>query len=675
VLGYGASVFASGGAGAAGALARLTPAAMASRFSVAAGGRSLVARGFVEGTLVGAGEGVSQLSLSDDPVNAESVVSTISSNMLYGGAAGAVGGIAGRALERGLGSASSMLERRSARAASDAAADKVDDIAGLDRAGLAAADRAELDRIASGRVADADELVATIRGDFKDQLEDARNLIHLTADEPKGSKLSQAGGNLATARNTLRNALKTPKELARRPSALRKPLAHYEQALTDIIDEAGTIRRRVVAKHGPQADEVAQLHDDVARMRRFLEQYPDDRAGLGALRSAEERLAQAAPENASAFADKSTRMRLLQRVEPLLEQVRGFQDEVHRLTTPLKDAMTPRRQAIAAARDDLLRPPGMMETFSDKVVKGGTTAAVAGALTGVGIPTVAALPVGAWVAEKVGGAVFGRAGKAVGEQAVRLEKVVGQLLGLAKRGAPAVPPTAARTLAAVRYAEQEPDVPKRSSRTQTSYAKRAAEIRSQVGVGGRMTPAARAGVARRLAGVAVGDPRLADQMETLAARKLEFLWSKLPRSPGLALQFGPDRWEPSSLEVAEFARYAAAAEDPLGVVERAVTGNVTPEDIETLQVVYPEMFRAVRDAVMMQMADIREQIPYERRLVMGILLGLPTDPSLDPEILAMLQDVYAARVPEEIEGKPAPKPEMSGISPEPPTASQKRASP
>ena len=82
----------TGGAGAVGAAARVAPAGVASRIGVAAGrlaegaaGRKvlgLAAQGAAEGAILGAGTGISEVALSDGPIDAERALATIGSNAL-----------------------------------------------------------------------------------------------------------------------------------------------------------------------------------------------------------------------------------------------------------------------------------------------------------------------------------------------------------------------------------------------------------------------------------------------------------------------------------------------------------------------------------------------------------------------------------------------------------------
>ena len=142
------------------------------------------------------------------------------------------------------------------------------------------------------------------------------------------------------------------------------------------------------------------------------------------------------------------------------------------------------------------------------------------------------------------------------------------------------------------------------------------------------------------------------------------------------MQVGPDNWRPSNMEMRQFARYAAAVEDPGAVEERLATGSVTPEDAEAYRTVYPERFNELTQAIIERLPSLQERLPYKKRLALSILTGVSVDPALDPQVLSLLQSTFADE-PGTEGGTQAPmsKPSFGSVSksPEEPTAAQKRA--
>jgi hypothetical protein len=624
----------TGGVGAAGTIARLTPAGAAATFAKAAGGRSLIAQGAVEGFVHGAGMGVTELALSDEPVNAERILSELSSNAVYGTVGGAAGGAVARGFEKVLGRASKRMHAAAEAAeAADAPATSAgpvaDDLVGLDKTALDNARDLELERVSGERLVRGEEFVEGVKH-YQELLEETNHFVPITSGAKKGSRLSAVARRTRKARIALGTILDTPKEAAARPSQFRKPLAQLEQSLLDIQAEREAIEEGIAA---------AAAKKDAK-----------PNAGAGRLKN-------------------------LEMVDELLERTRAMQETVGELTTPLEKTVTPRLQAIKQAKDALSAPKERhREGFAEKVTKGALFGTVAGAAASIGISPWVSMPAAGVISEKLGGMLFGGAGKAAKKTGARLAKAIDGIL--ASKALERSPVVTTKILQELRYSDQESKEVERSSKNATAFAKRAAELRSMTVPGPDglpvMTPQARAKVARNLAPFAAFDPSLADQMETVAARKASFLASKLPQEPGIGLPIGPSRWEPGSLAMAAFARYAAAAEDPIGVLERAADGTMTPEDAEALQAVYPELFTAVQENIISRIGELRETLPYQKRLMLSILFGVPVEPAFDPAVLAILQRTYAMPTPVGPDPNQKQNADMSGLSEEPGTPSQER---
>ncbi len=98
-------------------------------------------------------------------------------------------------------------------------------------------------------------------------------------------------------------------------------------------------------------------------------------------------------------------------------------------------------------------------------------------------------------------------------------------------------------------------------------------------------------------------------------------------------------------EAQKFLRRIEAIEDP-GVVMRDIAkGKVSPQALETIQATRPAIFEQMRMDAAEQMADLAEQgkrLPYSQRVRLGLVFGLPSDGTIDPETLAMIHASYAA---------------------------------
>lgn len=290
---------------------------------------------------------------------------------------------------------------------------------------------------------------------------------------------------------------------------------------------------------------------------------------------------------------------------------------------------------------------------------------------------VLALPLATAGARKITGMLFQRLDKAAGAAELRTAAALERFLDGSKATAKA--PLATAVLTKARFApESKPYRPLRAaSKLGRAFQQRAAEIRSQTVPGpdgrNRMTPSARAAMAGTWASVRQHYPMVADKLEALAARRVEFLADKLPRNPGVPTDMlgGPDTWAPSNSQMRAFARYVAAAEDPAGVVERMAATRMTTEDAETLRELYPETFAAIQRDLIARAPKLRKKLPRKKRLMLSILTGVPIEPGLDPRVLQRLQSHYAEEPGAEGGTQaPQPQPQFGSITRPEPTPAQ-----
>jgi hypothetical protein len=598
-----------------------TPAGLAVRAGRAAssspGLAGAAVRGAVEGGIFGAGIGVSEIALSEDPVTLEKAAASLSSNALLGAGLGGAAGFAGKAAEKGLRRARDLVRSRSA--VGDLPESLAEDLTQLDRKGLRAAKDAEYERIKGDRLTAGESMVEEVKA-YRAALKEADNLYTLTKGAKKGSALAEAGGRTRKALRQLRSALDTPADLAARPSQIRKALAQLDQTFKDLAAEAPALR-------------------------------------------------------AAAEGGGGSRLKALDALEGLTKTNRRLQSTVAELTTPIRDSVTPRLKQIDDAVDSLSSQGG--PSFGQKLVEGSAFGVVTGAVapfTGPLAPLI-----GGAAAGKVGELVFGRLGKAASDMTKRIDKALTTVLDVgsktvSKVGVPAT------VLSTARFGPDDRKRPEvKGSGKVKAFRARAQELQAQVQAGpdGRpqMTRAARARVADQLAGARAASLPVADALETVAARKVEFLAGKLPKQPFAG--FGPSNWRPSDFEIAQFSRYVAAVEDPASVIERVADGSLTPEDAEALRSVYPELYADMQRQLIEKLPELREQLPYQRRLMLSIFFGVPVDPAMSPDVLAVLQGHFA-REESTAGGSHSPMPEPSfgalgSVAKESPTKAQERS--
>lgn len=594
------------------------------------------------------GDEAGLLGLAADPIDAERATSALSSNMLFAGEA------TGK-LDRGLARAKSAL---------DTAAAIPEDLAGLDKAGLRAARASELDTIEAARVPQRAQLAQDL-GAFRQDVKQQK--IWLATKGAEDPEIRAIGKRTLKADRMLDNLLDNPKRLAEQPQLAKAALQQQEAALESLMDRAESIRTAEEAKRSP-----ATIRAEIVAGKVEGETGPFSPAGLDAAvdREMTRRFGSTTPPT-------STKVTALDNAAKALEQNRAMQQRMAELTAAPSSS---RLEQIGAAEDALSvpKPATPPSSLPQQMLQGTVFHKVAGLLEDTPFAPLSSA-VGAKASQLVGDLVFGRLSGATAAIADRTAQAVGTILDVAKRANPTLPVLATKTLASVRFAPAgTTDAPKDNSLPEL-YRAREAEIRSQTAYDEtgtpRMTQAARAQMANRLSPIAAANPMVADEMEEIGARRIEFLSSKLPRRPdAFAFQAGPDRWQPSDFAMRSFARYVAAAEDPAAVEERLAAGVVSPEDSEAYHAIYPERAAALKTQILSALPTLQKSLPYQRRLALSLFTGVPVDPAMDPQILAVLQATFAAE-PGTAGGTQAPlaQPQFGSVSKPSPTPAQERA--
>lgn len=563
-----------------------------------------IARGVTEGSAYGFGNGVSDLALSSDPLTAERIASTLSSNTLLGGVAGGVLHGSFKAVERGLGRAGTALsEGAAARSALDAVPG---DLASLDEKGLAEASKAAKAEHVADIAAERQSLEG-LRVDKRAELANQIRDLHtdLATERPiyqavAGDDLAKIEGvndikvQLAKSFKSMRSGLDSEISVARDPGSLVRPLEMRQAALEKLQAKAPEIRIAL----GDDTRVAALDHVDDA-LAETKQQIQD----IGAL-------------------SKST---------PVASG---------RLTM-LEAGGSPRMQAIDAAREALRNGPeiGLVQKGAQAGAFAGGTA-LAHMIPGVGM---AAPFLGKGASDAVG-KLFERlagANKIVTDRSTAATKA---FLETGEKLAPIVPSTATRTLASVRFAAGLPE--SKSSSLPDLFKARTDEIKTQTMYAPdgsvQMRPEARAALAAKLAPIGHVNPILADKIESVRARVLAFQSSKIPRQPDVGgIQIGPDNWQPSDMLMRSFARTIRASEDPLGVEERLASGMCTPEDAEAYRTCYPERFVQKQIEISQQLPLLAKSLPMAKKVSLSVFYGVPVTPLMTPNVMKVLQGNFA----------------------------------
>jgi hypothetical protein len=93
-----------------------------------------------------------------------------------------------------------------------------------------------------------------------------------------------------------------------------------------------------------------------------------------------------------------------------------------------------------------------------------------------------------------------------------------------------------------------------------------------------------------------------------------------------------------------------------------------------MKTVYPEMHADITNQIVAKLPELRQQLPYQRRLALSMFSGVPVDPAMDPRILSSLQGNFTNEPGSEGGTQaPTPQPAFGSVKAEKPTPSQARS--
>ena len=154
---------------------------------------------------------------------------------------------------------------------------------------------------------------------------------------------------------------------------------------------------------------------------------------------------------------------------------------------------------------------------------------------------------------------------------------------------------------------------------------------------------------------ATSAPKTAAALNQKMLTALQFLYERAPKPPTIQGPFAY-KYAPSEAQLAKWARYVAAVEDPGSVIEDMNAGRVSREGVETLRVVYPEIYGQIVNDLTMRITELKH-LPFAQRQQLSVLFGVPIEATTDPATLAAIQASYQPPEP----NKPGPKAKVSGM--------------
>jgi hypothetical protein len=127
-------------------------------------------------------------------------------------------------------------------------------------------------------------------------------------------------------------------------------------------------------------------------------------------------------------------------------------------------------------------------------------------------------------------------------------------------------------------------------------------------------------------------PEHAGALGALSSRAVTYLNSLRPNTSPIDM-LAADR-VPTSTEEAKYTRALNIAQQPLMALSHIKSGTLLPEDLQTLNTIYPNLYNGLKDKIGQGLIDAKShnvEIPYKTRLGLSMFLGMPVDSSIMPQ--------------------------------------------
>jgi hypothetical protein len=141
-------------------------------------------------------------------------------------------------------------------------------------------------------------------------------------------------------------------------------------------------------------------------------------------------------------------------------------------------------------------------------------------------------------------------------------------------------------------------------------------------------------------------PKVAQAFQATTMRAVAHLAKSAYAPSGL----GPlaPAYQPSRTEIAEYARRVEAVENPIGLLKQASAGTLTPEAVQTVREVHPQLYAKMVGEVMAKVADVGvDRLTYHTRLMLSMFTGQDLDGSTLPAAMQANQATFVLPQPEQ----------------------------
>ena len=326
-------------------------------------------------------------------------------------------------------------------------------------------------------------------------------------------------------------------------------------------------------------------------------------------------------------------------------RIRELEDEMESLGLNVPGRAKPKKKKQTAAQ----------RIATDALLRGGVQGVYTGVRSQVGrgaVGTVIASVVGAGARGLMKIGLGTKVGNSYARQAKKIQVAVDNFVkpaGAIRRSAPRHAEDVLGEVSFWVFGEEPPKseiAGKGLSKLQRAYLARSEELHAVMGdqmstmehINGRMSK------------LHALNGKLAMDLETKIYRRLGNVYAKMPKSPAMgSVMMKFSGYLPPDYEITKWARYVAATEDPLSIVDRMSDYRLTKTEVDALKDSYGEIYHRIQMQLMEALASSEKKLPHKKMMQVSLLWGVPMHTSMRADFISVLQNSYV----------PPPEPQQS----------------
>lgn len=139
-------------------------------------------------------------------------------------------------------------------------------------------------------------------------------------------------------------------------------------------------------------------------------------------------------------------------------------------------------------------------------------------------------------------------------------------------------------------------------------------------------------------------PRAASMLQDRGLVAVKHLYDTAPKDPTALSPLVKSRWSPPALALDAWERRLRVADNPLSVIDDLRKGTLSSEGVDTLRTLFPALHRQIVTELAQQISEKGDKIPYNDRVRMSHLFGLPLDSTMDPQFVVGMQEAGSALI-------------------------------